>query len=111
MLKDIIQKFAVNCHLTSLFIKISTLFASNERSIDNVAEIGQIILKFAHGEQKEIVRVAAVKSLGKFLKYLKLDGKTGKLKSSHDIWKATILLLNDEHPEVRSYLIQSYGML
>jgi len=40
LLKDIIEKFAANCHLTSLYIKISTLFASNEFSINNLAEIG-----------------------------------------------------------------------
>jgi hypothetical protein len=51
-----------------------------------------------------MVRVASVKSVARILPKLKEHSQ-----SCFGIYRAVILILHDEHPEIRSFLIQSNG--
>jgi len=65
-----------------------------------------MVAKYAYADQKENIRVASVKSVARIL--TKID----KLEEQplDDLYMAVILILHDEHPEVRGYLVQSQGI-
>lgn len=73
---------------------------------NQVARISQILKKYSYADQKENVRVAAVKSVSKVLSKLDLNLPVSCYK---DLLMAMIFILNDEHPEIRAYLVQSEG--
>jgi adenylate cyclase len=67
----------------------------------------QYTSKYAYSDQKEMVRVATVKSVARVLNKIQtLEGQT----HLNELYKAIVLLLHDEHPEIRGYLVQSKGM-
>lgn len=106
LLDDIINKFDVNANLVSLYIKLVALMVDCEDAND-LAKIGRITRKYAYADQKELVRVANVKSVARFLARLKDDKCSPGLL---DVYMALVLILQDEHPEIRSYLVQSIGI-
>lgn len=106
LLDDIINKFDVNANLLSLYIKLMALMVNCEDASD-LAKIGRIARKYAYADQKELVRVANVKSVARFLARLQ-DHKCSS--SLLDVYMALVLILQDEHPEIRSYLVQSIGI-
>ena len=70
-LADITEKFPKNSNLTAALIKLNTVAAlyfiadgdSFELTEEHVTEMSQQLLKYAYSDQREIVRVAAAKSL------------------------------------------------
>jgi len=105
ILDTVISRFEVNAHLVSAYIKLEALMTDCEEPAQ-VVKIGKILLRYAYADQKELVRVATVKSVARLLCKLDLSKhSTGCL----DVYMSLILILNDEHPEIRSYLVQSQG--
>ena len=105
ILDRVISRFEVNAHLVSTYIKLEALMVDCKEP-GQVIKIGKILLRYAYADQKELVRVATVKSAARLLCKLDLSKhSTGCL----DVYMSLILILNDEHPEIRSYLVQSQG--
>lgn len=71
-----------------------------------IQKISSIFRKYSYADQEEKVRVATVKSVSRVLENLDLKKH---MTSCLDIFMTIILILNDEHPEIRSYFVQSEG--
>jgi hypothetical protein len=101
VLETMIEKFEINSYLVSMYIKLMAL-TIDASDPEQISKIGKIFKKHAYADQKEQVRVANVKSVTKVLEKLDLEKN-----SSHclDIIMSIILILNDEHPEIRSYFV------
>ena len=98
--------YSENSNLLSLYIKLKAVLVDVTND-GELREMCAITNKYAYSDQKEMVRVATVKSVARVLNKLKsLDGQT----NMNDLFKSIILLLHDEHPEIRSYLVQCKGM-
>lgn len=119
------QKYENNPNILAQLIKLSALALkkqiiqlesqkeeSKERN-ENLAEIAKLFKHYSYMEQKEYVRVAVAKSLGTLIQQLKLRKEESIfLKTSDnfraylDILVALIFILNDESPDIRSYIMQ-----
>lgn len=106
ILVDVMNRFAINPHLTSVYLILSTLMVSCEDQ-ESLRTIGKVLARHAYADQKELVRVANVKSVARLLLRLDLENNVC---ACLDIFQAVVLILNDEHPEIRSYLVQSAGV-
>ena len=73
-------------------------------NLDEIKNIAKIFRKHSYADQLEQVRVANVKSLTKVLKKLDLAKYC-----QEDIFMSILFILNDEHPEIRAYFVQSQG--
>ena len=105
-LDEVIGKFSVNANLVGLYIKLVALMVDGNDAED-VKKLGRIVRKYAYADQKELVRVANVKSVARFLNGLEVTRCSPSL---FDVYMALVLILHDEHPEIRSYLVQSPGI-
>jgi len=65
-LDSIVAKFEVNANLVALSIKLVALMVDCG-NVNDVAKFGTIARKYAYADQKELVRVATVKSVARFL--------------------------------------------
>ena len=106
ILDRLIPRFEINANLVGMYIKLMTLQADC-KDATHVVKIGQILLRYAYADQKELVRVAAVKSAARLLCKLDLSMHST---SCLDVYMSLILISTDEHPEIRSYLMQSRGV-
>ena len=61
-----------------------------------------MLKKYAYSDQKEMVRVANVKSLCRVLARISLKDQ---IESCPSLFTAIVFVLNDEHPEIRSYMV------
>lgn len=100
-MEKVIGKFEINSQLLSMYIKIMALTV-NCNDPNQIKKIGVIFRKYSYADQEEKVRVSTVKSVSKVLE--KLDLKK-HLPHCLDIFMTIILILNDEHPEIRSYFV------
>ena len=105
-LNQIKTKFGVNPNLISLRIKIlAYLVDCNDH--EAVGTLAEEFRTLAYADQKEIVRIANVKSVARVINkvnvhhYLNLNPE-----SLFSLIVAIILILNDEHPEIRSFILQ-----
>ena len=89
LLDEIINKFDVNANLVSIYIKLMALMVDCENAED-LAKIGRVARKYAYADQKELVRVANVKSVARFLARLKDDRCSPSLL---DVYMALVLIL------------------
>jgi len=72
ILHKVITRFEINANLLSLYIKLSALITDTS-NLDDLQNIGKILVKYSYSDQKELVRVATVKSLCKVLYQLSRD--------------------------------------
>ena len=68
---------------------------------EEVRKFGCIASKYAYTEHKEMVRVATVKSVAKVLERIEITNGP----ELHDLYYSVILILHDEHPEIRLFLV------
>ena len=106
MLGRLIPRFEVNVNIVSTYIKLVALLTDCKEP-SQVAKIGKILLRYAYSDQKELVRVATVKSMRGILCRFDLSMHST---SCLDVYMSLVLLANDEHPEIRTYLLQSRGV-
>lgn len=110
MLDEMRTKFSVNPNLISIRIKIRALLLD----CSNVNEVKELCNEFrtlAYADQKEIVRVANVKSVAQVVIRLDIKGiLSTNPESIYGLILAIVLILNDEHPEIRSYMLQQRGI-
>jgi len=71
----------------------------------DVSTISKMISKYAYADQKDIIRVATVKSLARILNKVDLVSH-----NINDLYRAVLLILHDENPDIRGYLLQSPGL-
>lgn len=106
MLDEMRDKFGVNPNLISIRIKIRAMLLDCSNS-DEVKELCNEFRTLAYADQKEIVRVANVKSVAHVILRLDIKGIiSANPESIYGLILAIVLILNDEHPEIRSYMLQ-----
>lgn len=98
----------MNPHVTSLFIKLESLLTQCQDP-EGLQQISRIFRTHAYSDQLELVRVATVKSVSRILEKLGTELNEAQWIAGLDLMVACIYLLNDEHPEIRTYLVQSLG--
>lgn len=99
-LDEMMKKYEINSCLKGLYIKLLALI-TDTKDPAQLQLLAEVLKKNAYSDQLELVRVSTVKSVSRIAEKL--------VEVPQDFYKTCVLLLNDEHPEIRSYLVQSLG--
>lgn len=71
LLKAVVDRFEINANLSAIYVKLRALVVDYTDDAE-VAKLGELVCKYAYADQKEMVRVATVKSVARVLGKLDL---------------------------------------
>ena len=101
-LDSIVGKFRINANLLAIYIKLRAVMVNAQTEGPELKEVSAILKEHAYADKKELVRVANVKSVCRVLQSVDLKSH---LQHLVDLFTSLVFILNDEHPEIRAYLL------
>lgn len=97
------HKFKVNSNILAPLLKIIAFkMAAEPENQELVAFLVRKLFEHSNSEEKELVRIAAVKALAKVIPVVK--SKNELFPQFVSLLRTSSLLLNDENPEIRAFI-------